>query len=164
MGERCICRKRENCPCLSTLWVSSELLGVTRFAAGHLPGPAETGFTFKSFPSHPRRVSLFSFSPTLACGWGFPNEGERALPRAPCSGLSLPVAGLAGEPGGGHGTRPCDCVLGRVCTMARGRDPRLASPDAWGKEALPAPAPLTAASRLVMQATGRVSFVPAASR
>lgn len=112
MGERCICRKRENCPCPSTLWVSSGLLGVTRFAARLLPGPAETGVTFKSFPSHPRRVSLFSFSPTLLAAGASPSEGEGALPRAPCSGLSLPVAGLAGEPGGGHGTRPCDGVRG----------------------------------------------------
>lgn len=87
MGERCIRRKHENCPCPSTLWVSSELLGVARFAAGLLPGPAETGFAFKLFPSCPRRISLFSFSPTLLAAGASPTResGRCHVPLAPAS-------------------------------------------------------------------------------
>lgn len=98
-----------------------------------------------------------------AGSWGFSQGGKTGVsmhallwPLAPCCWLSL-----AGEPGGDSGTGLCSGGLGRVCTRAGARTPSCIL-RCWG-EAPPAPAPLTAASCLVMQAAGHISFNPAAS-
>lgn len=140
MGERCVCRKCENCPCQRTLWLSSGVLGVTRFAKGFLPGPAKTSWVF--IPLSPKTcLFLSSFSPPLLAAGASPRlrTGTAMYPflqsLPPCHWLW--VRHLVGEPRGGHGMGLCDGDLGRRWTRARGRDTHLTSLDASGKHSLP---------------------------